>query len=43
MGKKKRKKHIDKLIIKDLENLFAKDVLELLKLEKIKIKKRTKT
>ena len=36
MGKKKRKKHIDKLIIKDLENLFAKDVLELLKLKRIK-------
>jgi|TARA_Y100000296_G_scaffold82918_1_gene112802 hypothetical protein len=36
MGKKKKKKHIDKLIIKDLQNLFAKDVLELLKLKRIK-------
>jgi|TARA_Y100000294_G_C8570193_1_gene342423 hypothetical protein len=36
MGKKKKKKHIDKLIIKDLKNLFAKDVLELLKLKRIK-------
>ena len=31
-----KKKHIDKLIIKDLKNLFAKDVLELLKLKRIK-------
>ncbi|MBO06358.1 MAG: hypothetical protein CMI58_04930 [Parcubacteria group bacterium] len=36
MSKKKKKKHIDKLIIKDLKNLFAKDVLELLKLKRIK-------
>ena len=36
MNKKKKKKHIDKLIIKDLKNLFAKDVLELLKLKRIK-------
>ena len=36
MNKKKKKKHIDKLIIKDLKNLFAKNVLELLKLKRIK-------
>ena len=36
MSKKKKKKHIDKLIIKDLKNLFAKNVLELLKLKRIK-------